>query len=282
MKKLLVTGGTGYLGHRVTQLAEEWEVTYTWFQTNPDVDLDGHAKQVDLRDYDEVQKLFEECHPDAIIHTACSDRSENSIVTAARNISVAADFHDTRLVHVSTDMVLDGNKPPYDEEAPACPVSSYGRAKAKAESLVTENVRSAVIVRTSLIFGVDPIDRQTRWLVDGLESGHEVRLFKDEYRCPIWVDNIATALLELAGINYAGFLNVAGRQVLSRWKFGMMMLELLRLQPGQNILPAHLEDSGMTRPANLTLDTSLAQGLMRTPLLRVDEAIERIHTGRAM
>lgn len=281
MKRLLVTGGTGYLGRKVVQLACKWEVTYTWFRTPPDKGMRGQSRQIDLRDSKEVRHLLSDCHPDAIIHTACSDRHEEAIVPAAQNITDGAAQGAIRLVYVSTDMVLDGNLPPYYDEAPPCPVSSYGRAKAEVERLISDSVRSAAIVRTSLIFGVDPLDRQTRWLVDGLKTGRDVHLFSDEYRCPIWVNNLAEALLELANGHYSGLLNVAGTQSLNRWQFGMMMLSLLGLQAGENVKPAKLAESGMLRPPNLTLDTCRARRLMQTQLLTVEEAIKQIHAARA-
>ena len=67
----------------------------------------------------------------------------------------------------------------------------------------------ALIVRPSLIYGFDPIDKQTAWLVDGIKKANG-EVFVDEYRCPIWVDNLAQALLEVAESKLSGILNVAG------------------------------------------------------------------------
>lgn len=276
MKKLLVTGGSGYLGKRVVELAHNWDVTYTWFRKPPKDALRGDPKQVDLCDLDQVQQMVMACDPDIIIHTACSDRSEDAIVPAASNISTLASQQSVRLVHVSTDMVLDGKHPPYRDEAKPCPLSSYGAAKANAELMVRDVVQSALVVRTSLIFGTDPLDRQTTWLVEGLEKRLELRLFQDEYRCPIWVDNLATALLELANSDLSGFLNVAGSQSVNRWQLGMKLLSFLGLQSEKNVRPAKLSESGMLRPADLTLDTRRARAYLRTPLLTVDEALEQM------
>ena len=88
----------------------------------------------------------------------------------------------------------------------------------------------ALIVRPSLIYGFDPIDKQTAWLVDGIKKANG-EVFVDEYRCPIWVDNLAQALLEVAESKLSGILNVAGPQRLNRWEYGLKLLNHLKIDP---------------------------------------------------
>jgi dTDP-4-dehydrorhamnose reductase len=217
-----------------------------------------------------------ELRPDAIIHQAVSNRTDEhvaAIVPAARHVADAAIDAHARLIHVSTDMVFDGENPPYTEESPTAPANPYGAAKAFAEGLVASMMPEALIVRPSLIYGFDPIDKQTGWLVDGAKRGETVRLFVDEFRCPIWVDTLSNALLELAGTKQAGLLNIGGPR-LNRWDYGMKMLACLGLTPGPNVIRSTIAESGMKRPADLTLDVSKAKRLLRTQLLAVEEAFE--------
>ena len=279
-RKLLLTGSAGHLGNRVAQLADEWVLTHSWHSNPPDPNLPGTAVQLDLCDAHAVNTIISQKRPAAIIHTACSNRSETAIVPAARNLAAAAAEHSVRLVHLSTDMVLDGNQAPYRDSADTNPVHTYGEAKAVAEISISSSCPQASIVRTSLIFGIEPLDHQTHWLAIDTAAGKPVCLFTDELRCPIWVDTLAQALLELAAGDYTGVLNVASPEALNRWEFGLKMLGLLGMEPGANVRPALQADSDLIRPANLTLDVSRAQRLLRTPLLTVDEAIERIRRGR--
>lgn len=275
-RKLLLTGSAGHLGQRVAQIAKDWELAHSWHINLPDHTLPGSAIQLDLRDNCAVHATFEQQRPTAIIHTACSNRSEAAIVPAARNLAEAAAKYSARMVHVSTDMVLDGKNAPYSDDAEAKPLNTYGQAKADAERVVSSLYPKAAIVRTSLIFGIGPLDHQTRWLESDIRAGKRVYLFIDELRCPIWVDTLAQSLLELATGNYAGMLNIAAPKALNRWEFGMKMLSLLGIDPGEYVRPAQQSDGEKIRPANLTLDVSRAQALLGTPLLTVDETIERI------
>lgn len=278
MKRLLITGGSGYLGMRLLQLADltdRWETHTTYFQ-NPIPHPRAH--RLDLRDRAATESLIAHLHPDVILHQAVSPRTVESIaaiVPSARHIMDLAIDHHIRLLHVSTDMVFDGENPPYDDDAPPAPLTPYAAAKAQVESLLMNTMPDEVlIVRPSLIYGFDPIDKQTGWLVDGLKSGATVRLFTDEIRCPIWVDTTALALLELADSAHTGRLNLVGPP-LNRWDFGMMMLKYLHLKPGPNLIKSTVVESGQIRPRNLTLRNEKAKRWLKTPILSVDEVGQR-------
>lgn len=282
MKRLLVTGGSGFLGSQLTQLATvspeaaypDWEVYPTYFShpiSHP------NAVQVDLRNRKAVEAAVARLKPAAIIHQAISSRSHDeiaAIIPAARHIAEAAIDHHVRLVHVSTDMVFDGENAPYTEQSPTAPLSPYGAAKAFAEGLITSMMPEALIVRPSLIYSFDPVDKQTGWILEGMRKGEAVRLFTDEFRCPIWVDTVSLALLELAATRHEGVLNLGGPQSLNRWEHGMKMLKYLGVEPGPNVVKSTVVESGLKRPRDLTMDVSKAKRWLRTPLLTVDEAFE--------
>ena len=279
LKRLFLTGAAGHLGHRVAKLSKEWDLFYSWHSTPPDQSLLGTPDHLDLCNKLDVHKTLTYFKPDVVIHTACSNRSENSIVPAIENIVSTVANSTTRLVHVSTDMVLDGDNAPYSDNAKANPIHPYGKAKAIAEQIILANCASAVIVRTSLIYGIYPLDHQTKWLVDDVTSGNKVVLFTDEVRCPIWVDTLAHSLLELANGSFHGFLNIASPNPLNRWDFGLKLLDMLSIELKSNIIPGLQSESGLLRPRNLTLEVDKAQHLLDTPLLNVDQAIHHMRSG---
>jgi dTDP-4-dehydrorhamnose reductase len=248
----------------------------THHRTVPEAQLAGTPYKVDLCEAAEVAACFDAVRPQVVIHAACSNRSEAAIVPGTENIARAAAAAGARLVHISSDTVHDGEHAPYDEDALTGPCNSYGRAKVAAEQAVLSLCPAAVIVRTSLVFGIDPLDHQTRWVVNDAESGKLVRLFTDESRSPTWVDTLAHALLELGKLDYSGVLNVASPISLRRWDFGMLMFELLGITPGPNVQRALLADSGMERARDLTLNVSRAQALLQTPLLTPQQAVQKI------
>jgi dTDP-4-dehydrorhamnose reductase len=273
--RLLITGGSGYLGARLTARAagDVWAAYFS----RPVSPAGVAALPLDLRDAARVRAVVADLRPDAILHTACSNRTAAdvaAIVPAARHLAEAARATGARLIHVSTDLVFDGEHPPYADDAPPAPQTEYGRAKAEAEAVVAAIIPAALVVRPSLIWGFNPLDKQTTWLVDGMRNGETVTLFTDEFRCPVWVDDLADALLELAARpDISGVMNLAGPQALNRWDFGLKLLAALGLEPGPHVVRGTARALSLIRPRNLTLTSARAVHLLRTPLHSVDAAL---------
>lgn len=276
MRRLLITGGSGYLGRRLIALAVgRWQITATYF-CHP-LHGDGFiATRMDVRDAGQVAALMAQVRPDVVIHTAYTTESEEAmqrvIIQGTRHVAQAAMGIGARLIHLSTDVLFDGRRGHYTEDDPPSPITPYGRAKAIAEAIVAAEASDAVIVRTSLITGFDPPDPRTRWVLDSLREGREIRLFTDEFRCPVWVTTLAQALLELAELDYRGVLNVAGDQVLTRYEIGVRLARFFGLDPA-GITPALAAESGLVRPLDCSLDLGLARRLLRTPLPGLDEVL---------
>lgn len=274
---LLVTGGSGYLGDWVVRLAcDEWDVTTTYLSHavgEPGADW----RHLDVRDEAAVVALVGEVRPHVIVHTASLNPGRGDDFKAVNadgsgNIARAAARVGARLIHLSTDMLFDGQKGNYVEEDLPNPITLYGRSKALAEEQVHISGAEAVIVRTSLIYGWRPtVARAAQWMIDDLRDGKTVRLWTDEVRCPIWVESLAAAVVELAGMSYTGPLHVAGAQTLSRYEFGVRLLRFLGVDPSLVIpIPSPTDKP---RPLNCTLDCSCAHALLRTPLPGVDEVL---------
>jgi dTDP-4-dehydrorhamnose reductase len=213
--------------------------------------------RLDVRVPAEVRALLDPHRPAAVVHTAYVQRGPGAWeVTAdgSRVVAEAARAVGARLVHLSTDVVFDGRAGrPYTEADPVSPLSDYGRAKAEAERLVAEADSGAVMVRTSLIYGGPgrPPSRHEQVATDP-----DATFFTDELRCPVQVDDLVAALLELCRSDIAGPLHVAGPDGVSRWEFaGLVARRPVRGAPAP---PG--------RPLDCRLDSTRARTLLATPL----------------
>ncbi len=271
MRRVLITGGSGYLGrHLVPAAVDGFLVHYTFLQNDP-LALPG-ASRLDLLDRDAVLSLVERFRPATIIHTAGSNRSpdmEAVIQDGTKHIVEAAGLNQARLIHLSTDVVFDGRQGPYQEGDRVNPRHAYGRAKAAAEEIVATHP-DHVIIRTSLIYGLKIIDSSTEWIVASLRAGQEVTLFDDQWRNPVWAPALSQACLELVELDYQGILHVAGQQAVTRAEFGLKLLDWWRFNDRQRL---RIGPSSDRWPRDCRLDIGLAQRLLATRLPGLDEVL---------
>jgi dTDP-4-dehydrorhamnose reductase len=271
VNRLLITGGSSYLGQHIVPIAaRKYEIRYTYYQNDP-LALDI-GRKLDLRDGQAVNDMVTAWQPQYIIHTAGSNRSADMVRVihmGAQNISKAATDVGARLIHISTDVVFDGRNAPYDETDRPSPIHAYGRAKALAEDVVAQ-LTNYVVIRTSLIYGLQIMDLSTKWITDDLRSGIPVTLFSNQMRNPVWVDSLSMACLELLHLDYNGIFNVAGNQALSRAEFGQKLLDWWGIDERSGLSIDKSEDAW---PLDCRLDLGLATALLATPLPGVDEVL---------
>ena len=273
---LLITGGSGYLGSELLRQAQKtWRVVATCFSQATSLPL-CQMVPLDIRDDAAVTRLLSDVRPQVIIHTAADmstpQAMQEVIVDGTHHVAAGAAAVGARLVHTSTDVVFDGERAPYTEGDPTNPITPYGRAKAAAEEIVAGLCPTAAIVRTSLIYNLNPADPRTVWVVESVRQSQPITLFTDEIRCPVWLEQLAAALLELAAGDEGGVWHLAGPQALSRYQFGERLVRAYGLDPA-GITPGLSRESGQLRPRDCTLDVGKAQALLRSPLWGVDEVL---------
>jgi dTDP-4-dehydrorhamnose reductase len=270
MTRLLITGGSSYLGQHLVPLAlqRHYTLKYTFFSNDPLRLPLGVA--LDIQDETAVAQFITFFQPDVIIHTVGSNRDRDFaevIRRGTRNVVQAAESIRARVIHLSTDAIFDGRAAPYDESAAPTPVNEYGRAKADAEAIV-QQLPHHVIVRTSLIYGLKQMDRGTAWMVEALQTGQPVTLFTNQIRNPVWVQTLSRACLELVESDFTGVLNVVGGQALSRADFALKMLDWWGISQ-RDTLTLGLADE--VWPLNGEMAEGLGTAVLQKPLLGVDE-----------
>jgi dTDP-4-dehydrorhamnose reductase len=114
-----------------------------------------------------------------------------------------------------------------------------------------------------------PVFFQT--MVAALKEGEELRLFVDEYRTPVSGKHAAEGLF-LALKEVHGLIHLGGRERISRYNFGLLVMDVLgvsearleRCRQAEMIMAA-------PRPADISLDSSKAFALGFNPLTLREE-----------
>ncbi|MEO6462421.1 MAG: sugar nucleotide-binding protein [Candidatus Eisenbacteria bacterium] len=265
MPRLLVTGGTGLAGGALVAAARaagHFDVHATRHVTPPGADAATAATwhALDVRDATATRALLADVVQPAVVIHAALDVSPGALaavcVDGSAHVATAARAQGAALVHLSSDMVFAGECDTiYDEDSAPAPVSAYGHAKAEAERRVRAAHPEATIVRLPLLYRLDPPDPAfAAWLV-AAHAGRAHPLFVDEIRCPAHVDDVAQALLLVAGALAARrpvppILHLPGPVPLSRYDFGTGMLAALGL-PATLATAGRAADSAVARPREL-------------------------------
>jgi len=165
MRKLLVTGGAGFIGsnfvHHVIANTDDHvtvldKLTYAGNRASLDGLPEDRFRLVegDIADAALVDTLFADA--DAVVHYAAESHNDNSLndprpfldtnIVGTYTLLEAARKHDTRLHHISTDEVygdLELDDPArFTEDTPYNPSSPYSSTKAGSDLLVRAWVRS--------------------------------------------------------------------------------------------------------------------------------------------
>ena len=284
-QKLLITGASGFLGYNLCQLAKpEWEIYGTHFSRPLEIPNVTTIK-LDLTDFQELQRLFAEIKPTAVIHTAaqsspnfCQTHPKESSainVTASCDIAGLCADYSIPCIFTSTDLVFDGSNPPYRETDPVSPVNYYGEQKVRAELGMLDRYPLTTICRMPLMFGT-ATETATSFMqpfIQTLKQGKDLNLFIDEFRTPVSGTSAAKGLL--LALQQQGYIHLGGKERISRYDFGRLLVEVFQL-PAAGLKSCRQQDVKMAapRPADVSLDSSKAFALGYEPLSLKEELEE--------
>ena len=153
-----------------------------------------------IEDLDSVLKKMADIRPDVIINCAAYtdvDGCEKDTHLAGRinaigprNLAIAAQKLDAKLIHISTDYVFDGcGTRPYVESDLPQPVSAYGRSKLMGEKFVTSLCQKHFIIRTAWLYGDGK--NFVRTMLRLAETHDEVSVVDDQVGCPTSTEELA-------------------------------------------------------------------------------------------
>ena len=291
MKKLWVTGASGLLGWHLCQVAKQDWTVYGAYWTKP-LEMPGiRVEQLDLQDLPALKQYFKTIRPEAVIHTAaqskpniCQLKSDETYpinVTAAVNLAKLCAEAEIPYVFTSSELVFDGQNPPYSESDPISPINHYGEQKAIAETEILEVYPFAAVCRMPLMFGAKTPTAQSflqPWL-QTLRAGKRLNLFTDEVRTPISATSAAKGLL-LALEKVHGRLHLGGHERISRYQLGQLLVQVGQFSPHQ-LHPCLQPDVPMPapRPQDVSMDSAKAFALGYKPGLLKPELAELASSG---
>lgn len=264
MKKpvLLVTGSEGQLGSEIKLLANHYSGYAFLFIDKEDLDLTDESAFV------EYANLHQ---PDYIINCAAFTavdlaEKENEVATKV-NADVPAMLatycraNDTRLIHISTDYVFDGNgNIPVSEEHLPNPLSVYGVTKLNGEKRVLEILPNAYLIRTSWVYSVFGKNFLKTMLSLGKQR-QELNVVVDQVGTPTCARDLADAILKVIqsidqGIDVPGIYHYSNEGVTSWYDFATEIMKMANLNCSVSPISASEYPTAAKRPVFSVLNKS--------------------------
>lgn len=197
MRRILVTGANGQLGHAFKEAAKDITDDFEWIFAGRD--------ELDITDGNSVKDFFKKERPKVIINCAAytdvdkaeTERDKAFLINydGAVNLSEAASLNGAWLIHISTDYVFNGLKDtPYNESDIPSPINTYGESKLTGTRAVLESGCRGAIIRTSLLYS--PWERNfVKTILDIAGKTDRINVVYDQRCCPTSSLSLARAVI---------------------------------------------------------------------------------------
>ncbi|KAI8866523.1 NAD(P)-binding protein [Ramicandelaber brevisporus] len=283
-KTVLITGASGLLGRAAFAAFTKagYNVVGTAFsRTSPPF------VKLDLNDAEAVADLFAASLPLAgVVNTAAERRpdvaAKDAAGTRALNsqapvqLAKLCEQHNIPFIHLSTDYVFDGKKPPYKEEDEPNPLNFYGETKLEGERAVLDaNKSTAIVLRLPVLYGnVEyPGESAINVLVEAVVKAYEQRLpasVKMDHvgiRYPTNVEDVARVLVDLVEKTPipAGLLQFSSQERYTKYEVALMAARIIGY-PDTSFIEADMSaetnpSSAVSRPKDTQLSVDKLQSL---------------------
>ncbi len=256
---ILVTGSNGQLGKELQQLASSYPAYRFVFASREDLKLHHFGL---------VENFFVGLNPQYCINCAAYtavDRAESEqdmamLVNgeAVGNLAAICKKFNTKLIHISTDYVFDGeSETPYQPDDATGPVSMYGISKLKGEELCMRENADAIIIRTAWVyseFGNNFVKTMMRLM----NERPEIKVVNDQIGAPTYAADLAKACLDIIASNkwQSGMYHYSNSGKISWYDFAVAIKEMIGSDCIVHPIPTTDYPTPAKRPKFSLLDTS--------------------------
>ena len=255
--KILVTGAKGQLGYDVVnELNNRGHCVIG-------VDID----EMDITDYNSVEKCFAASEPDAVVHCAAwtaVDAAESNVekcrlvnAKGTENITEFARKYNAKLVYISTDYVFNGEgEKPWKPDDKREPLNIYGLTKYEGE-LAAEKYEKTFIIRIAWVFGKNG-NNFVKTVLKLAETNSVLNFVNDQVGTPTYTFDLAKLIADMLETEKYGKYHATNEGGYISWYD--FVIEILKQKGINNItvnpVTSEMFKTAAKRPHNSRLDKS--------------------------
>jgi len=231
-KTILITGGSSIIAETLIEiLLNETDHKLSIISSNADSFRTNErltANKVDLVDIKNLKSFCYNEKPDVIVNTASVNDLElceknhklawDINVIAVENLASIARVLDIHFITISSDLVFDGRKGPYDEEAKPDPLNYFGKTKHAAENICLTSVNKGTIVRTSNVYGFSSFFKKdfTAIIFEKVFEEKSIEVTDNFFSTPTLADDVALTIFRIIEKERLGIYNAAGNSYINK------------------------------------------------------------------
>jgi len=253
---IIVSGKNGQLGNELQDACVLFpQFNYRFFARD----------ELDISNCNAIEKIFKKYKPQYFINAAAytavdkaeTDQESAYLINAEAtgNIAKICNQYNTKLIHVSTDYVFDGNsKEQYKEDDTTSPVNYYGYSKWMSEQLALKNNQQTIIIRTSWVYSVYG-NNFVKTMLRLMKERKELNVVNDQVGSPTYAKDIAETILLIISKadktkNFQeGIYHFSNEGIISWYDFAAVIKEIKKIDCIVHPIPTSQYPTPAKRPA---------------------------------
>jgi dTDP-4-dehydrorhamnose reductase len=279
--KVIITGGTGFLGNELYLYLSRYFTCYKFGYRNVNKTTDY---KVDLTNKEDVFSALNKIHPDVIIHAAaltnvdyCQHHPVDAYLLNAQSTRNLVDWvkscnKKTRFIYISTDQVYSGESPDNYENS-ASPINIYGITKLHGEDLAL-SLENSIALRTNF---VSIKGGMIRWLLS--MQNKDLTLFNDVFFNPLHISCLIKIIKTFATTNHIGIFNVGSSgSAMSKAEFLSAIINRLSLDFGEIKVDGiiNVPNTLAPRPLNMSMSIDKIERVLNFKVYSMNDLINLI------